>query len=266
MQDPYKSSMVLTALCVLWLILSLVSTRMIVLGLGIVSMDSLIFLFCFGILICLTETLSNQKTQYTITFMARFERWMRSGRSSKVAKSHSVATSDKVPTQSPFIIWILNAIRGLPTSEDLRKTYFWESRRMGSRETESLSAAKRKSRMQRLWRVQWYGTVQMLIMHKTGSPEWRSVFIIVQGHRLLWWRSMNDFDSGISPMDRLLLSGHAGFSSPSPLELREISPNDVERVICVFGSGSRVTMLVSSLDVREDIERVVEAALSTKAD
>jgi hypothetical protein len=201
--------------------------------------------------------------------MAKFERWMRSGRSSKLVKSASVVAAKKeakARTESPFLTWIMNAIRGLPTSEDLRKTYFWESRRIGARETETLSAAKRKSRMQRLWRVQWYGTVQMLIMHKVGSPEWRSVFVIVQGHRLLWWRSMNDFDSGISPLDRLLLSGHAGFSSPSPLELREINPTDVDRVICIFGSSSRVTMLLSSIDVRTDIEHVVEAALSTKAD
>jgi hypothetical protein len=201
--------------------------------------------------------------------MAKFERWMRSGRSSKLVKSSSVVTSTKETndlTESPFLTWILNAIRGLPTSEDLRKTYFWESRRIGARETESLSAAKRKSRMQRLWRVQWYGTVQMLIMHKVGSPEWQSVFVIVQGHRLLWWRSMNDFDSGIAPLDRLLLSGHAGFSSPSPLELREINPNDVDRVVCIFGSGARVTMLLSSIEVRTDIEHVVDAALSTKSD
>lgn len=181
-------------------------------------------------------------------------------------KSSSVTASAREPSESPLLVWIMNYIRGLPTSEDLRKTYFWESRRVGARETESLSAAKRKSRMQRLWRVQWYGTAQMLITHKVGSPEWRSVFAIVQGHRLLWWRSMHDFDSGVSPLDRLLLSGHAGFSSPSPLELREINPNDIDRVICIFGSGSRVTMLLSSIEGRVEIEHVIEAALSTKTD
>jgi hypothetical protein len=33
--------------------------------------------------------------------------------------------------ESPVGIWIKNAIRGLPTDEDLRKAYFWESRRVG---------------------------------------------------------------------------------------------------------------------------------------
>lgn len=33
--------------------------------------------------------------------------------------------------KSPISIWIMNAIRGLPTNEDLRKAYFWESRRVG---------------------------------------------------------------------------------------------------------------------------------------
>jgi hypothetical protein len=192
---------------------------------------------------------------------------MRSGRSSRQVKSFPVTNSNEESTESAFAAWIVNAIRGLPTSEDLRKIYFWESRRIGARETESLAATKRKSRMQRLWRVQWYGTVQMLIIQKKwDSPEWRSVFVMIQGHRLLWWRSINDFDNGVSPMDRLFLAGHAGLSSPSPLELREISPTDVERIVCVFGSGSRVTILAPSIEVKSDIETVIESTLLTKVD
>lgn len=68
----------------------------------------------------------------------------------------------------PVSQWILNALRGLPTSEDLRKTYFWESRRLGAREMEAHAAKKRKSRMERLWRVQWHGTIEILT-HNGGN-------------------------------------------------------------------------------------------------
>jgi hypothetical protein len=68
----------------------------------------------------------------------------------------------------PVSQWILNALRGLPTSEDLRKTYFWESRRLGAREMEAHPAKKRKSRMERLWRVQWHGTIEIL-PHNGGN-------------------------------------------------------------------------------------------------
>jgi hypothetical protein len=165
------------------------------------------------------------------------------------------------------VIWIVNAIRGLPTSEDLRKIYFWESRRKGAQESESLSVAKRKARMKRLWRVQWYGTTRMLLLNKkSDSSEWRTVFILVQGHRLLWWRSIHDFDNGIAPLGRLLLAGHAGLSSPSPLELREMNVEELDRVVCIFGSGSRVTLLTSTAETKVELESVIDAALLNKQD
>ena len=189
---------------------------------------------------------------------------MRSGRSLALKTTLEEPAAKKELVEIPFDTLIMNAIRGLPTSEDLRKTYFWESKRLGARETQSLAAAKRKSRMQRLWRVQWYGTVLMLTHNKTESPEWRTVFAMIQGHRLLWWRSVSDFDSGVSPLGRLFLAGHAGLSSPSPLELREISPDDVQRAVCIFGSGSRVTVLAQSTEAKSALEKAVEAAVSSK--
>ena len=75
--------------------------------------------------------------------------------------------SNEIGEDSPVATWITNALRGVPTSEDLRRTYFWESRRLGASETESIAAAKRKARMERLWRVQWYRSVRMLTHIKT---------------------------------------------------------------------------------------------------
>jgi hypothetical protein len=209
---------------------------------------------------------SPHQVQYSLTLKARIDRWLRSGRSSKQPESLDAAQT-KAHNESPVVTWVINAIRGLPTSEDLRKIYFWESRRKGAQESESLSVAKRKIRMQRLWRVQWYGTTRMLLLNKkTDSSEWRTVFVLVQGHRLLWWRSIHEFDNGMAPLGRLLLAGHAGLSNPSPLELREMNADEMDRVVCIFGSGSRVTLLVASAEAKVEIERVIEAALLNKQD
>jgi hypothetical protein len=121
--------------------------------------------------------------------------------------------------------------------------------------------------MQRLWKVQWFSTVRMLV-HKDASSEhyeWRTVFAMIQGHRLLWWRSVADFDSGATPIGRLYLAGHAGLSSPSPLELRKISSGDTDRVVTIFGSGSRVTVLTQAVEAKVELEHVVEA-ISGKQD
>ena len=45
----------------------------------------------------------------------------------------------------------MNAIRALPTYEDLRTTYFWESRRLGVLGLEAHTTQKRQNRMERLW-------------------------------------------------------------------------------------------------------------------
>lgn len=173
---------------------------------------------------------------------------------------------EEVGEESPIATWITNALRGLPTSEDLRRTYFWESRRLGAKETESIAAAKRKARMEKLWRVQWYRSVRMLTENTNKELEWRTVFAMIQGHRVLWWRSVGDFDNGVPPLGRLFLAGHTGLASPSPLELRKISRDEVERVVCVFGSGERTTVLTESLEAKEELENAVEDALSSKQD
>jgi hypothetical protein len=213
------------------------------------------------------SSLYNQ-VQYVIPLKARIGRWLRSGRSPKTTRaSVNDPSSLEDSSDGRFMTWILNVTRGLPTSEDLRKTYFWESRRIGANESKSMSVAKRKSRMQRLWKVQWHGDVRMLLQNtKAIGSEWRTVFVLVQGHRLLWWRSIHDFDNGVPPIGQLFLTGHAGLSSPSPLELREIKAVDMDHVICIFGSGSRATMLAPSVDAKEELEQAIESALMKKHD
>jgi hypothetical protein len=88
----------------------------------------------------------------------------------------------------------------------------------------------------------------------------------VQGHRFLWWNSVVEFDDGRLPNGRVFLAGHAGLASPSPLELRKIQGGDLERIVCLFGRGQKVTILVPSAHLKLELERAVSTALSTKTD
>ena len=178
-------------------------------------------------------------------------------------------SSANVETElKPFMVWISNAIRGLPTDEDLRKTYFWESRRKGAHESEKHAADKRVSRLRRLWKASWYSPIKLRVQNTKGSSsssssssEWESVFSIVQGHRFLWWRTVRDFDNGEQPSGRIFLSGHAGLATPSPLEMRELSPEDLKVVVSIFGRGmsgqERVTLLAPDEEIKQRLEDAV---------
>ena len=187
-------------------------------------------------------------------------------RSLKAVRKEETTPVSKAPA-TPLPIWLMNGFLGLPTDEDLRETYYWESRRHAVREAELHVNEKRKKRLRTLWRAQWYSAGQMLCGDAHSSDlVWRTCFAVVQGHRFLWWNSVSDFDSGVPPKGRVFLAGHAGLASPSPLELREIKGGQLDRVTCLFGRGSKVTMLLPSVELKVDLERAVEDALSSKID
>ena len=39
---------------------------------------------------------------------------------------------------------------------------------------------------------------------------WREAYLVLQGHRLVWWESEHDIDDGKACLGQLLLYGHAG--------------------------------------------------------
>lgn len=168
----------------------------------------------------------------------------------------------------PFDKWLMNGLRGVPNSEDLRRTYFWESRREGARGAAAEESQRRSRRLQRLWRAQWHGTVKMFTAQsKNGQPiELRPVFLVLQGHQIIWWRADIDFDNGGVPLGRMLMAGHAGLSGPSPLELRAIDKEEVALVLSFFGNGARITILMRSELEKNELELVISTALSSKSD
>jgi hypothetical protein len=226
--------------------------------------------------------ISSLKAQFGYTFIDQYGREI-----ARIAKKIN-GTGIDAPTRAvvrdkieennhaALQLWIKNGIRSLPTNEDLRKTYFWESRRLGAQESEKHASEKRLSRLKRLWKAQWFSPIQLRIdiaqdsaSSDKGSGDWQAAFAVIQGHRFIWWQSVRDFDNGELPAGRLSLSGHAGLTGPSPIEVRGLSSEDLENAVTIFGRGSlgqeRVAMLVPDSTVKERLENTV-LGVSSKED
>jgi hypothetical protein len=209
------------------------------------------------------------QAQFGYTFYERFGYLLKAKETTERKKRSKEDEAPDAP--SPIVVWIMNAIRGLPTDEDLRQTYFWESRRCGALEKSKHAEEKRKSRLQRLWRAQWYSSVKILRPSDTSNDfYWVMAFAIIQGHRFLWWRSAEDFDNGEVPLGRIFLAGHAGLATPSPLELRSFQHDELARTVCIFGRGEenqeRVTILASAVDAKEALEEMIVSSATMKKD
>lgn len=170
--------------------------------------------------------------------------------------------------------WFLNGIRSLPTNEDLRRAYFWESRRLGSKENEKFASEKRVSRLSRLWKASWHSMIEIRSIDDTSikvsggntKTHWKSAFAVIEGRRFIFWDSVGAFDSGELAAGLVVLSGHAGITTPSPVEMREIPPEVVTRVISIFGKGSsgqqRMTIVLPDSKTKETFEATVSEITS----
>jgi len=161
-----------------------------------------------------------------------------------------------------------NYFISLPTDEDLRRCYFWEARRNGEREHERLAAQKRNARLVKLWKAQWFGNLEIKESKENyNSPSgtrkwhWLSIFAIVQGHRFIWWRSEKHFDAGEAPMGEIFFAGHSGLAGLSPLDLRELTKEEINLVTCIFGRGlldqRKIMLLALHKGMKEQLEDVV---------
>jgi hypothetical protein len=170
--------------------------------------------------------------------------------------------------------WFMNGLRSLPTNEDLRRAYFWESRRLGSYENEKFASEKRMSRLRRLWKARWHSAVEILTSDDPASKStggetrshWKSAFAVIEGRRFLLWESVVAFDSGELATGHVVFAGHAGITNPSPVEVREIPEEIVSRVVSIFGRGSdeqqRVTMILPDANAKTTLEAAVSEIAS----
>mmetsp|Transcript_8300 Transcript_8300/g.12564 ORF Transcript_8300/g.12564 Transcript_8300/m.12564 type:complete len:174 (+) Transcript_8300:64-585(+) len=169
----------------------------------------------------------------------------------------------------------------IPTDEDLRRTYFWEARRVGEREREKYAMAKRQTRVEKLWKARWHGSLVMKEKKADANDaqnssarsswSWKGIFALIEGHRFIWWRSEKHFDTGESPLGQIFFAGHSGLAGLSPLDLRELTKEEIPSVVSIFGRGQqgqqKITMLAPSLELKDSLENaVLFASTDAKAD
>jgi len=211
------------------------------------------------------------------TFKKNRSRSQSSGDGKSNSEEFGAPPEEEGESASPFVTWIMNAIRGLPTDEDVRKTYFWECRRLHASEMAIQAESKRSARLKRLWKAQWYSPVEVLTGSSSdskgsdGNYVRQKAFAIIQGHRFLWWHSESDFDYGEEPAGRIFLAGHSGLATPSPLELRAIENKDEHsKLTSIFGRGlesqKKITIIAPSEKVKEELELAVSFATTSKRD
>jgi len=241
--DPYKSSIIFVGLLPCWVIFCLIPTRYIILLAGL--------------------------AQYIITFVDKYGEnlGLISERKSKAYQG----SPDRADTGNPFATKIYNAIRSIPTNEDLRKTYFWESRQLGTETAKKYALEKRESRLKKLWKATWHSSSTRILVRGNGADHKKLIFAVVQGHRFLWWNSVDEFDEGELPSGKVILSGHAGLGGPSPIEMKQLDKEkELHLCLTIFGRGNvgqeRVTLLLPDEGVKQDLENAIIHSSSFKKD
>jgi len=240
--DPQISSLVLCSLLVICLLLALVPTRTIVLLVGLV--------------------------QYIVTLVSKLKSWLSPKQSESPSfKSNRTDQNEEKETQtsSPISTWITNAFRSIPTDEDLRKTYFWEGRRIGEQACSKIRMEKRITRLTKLWNAKWFSSVKLRIECQEGNlDDWQwqdGYFAVVLGRRLMIWTSETDFDAGEIPYKQLYFSGHAGIAGLSPIELRHLNEDEVKRATNIFGRGEngqlKLMFLLPDKSLKDSLESVI---------
>lgn len=246
-QDPLKSATLLFGLIPIWLFFCFVPTRWIVLVLGLVC------------LLCVLQLVAYSKFSH-VRFQAQYIVTLLS------INGFLDGPVDQDEKPSPIGSWLLNAFRGIPTGEDLRKTYFWDVKQSSASKIEEFKSNKRAKRLKSLWKAHWYAPIRML----DNKLAWVPAFAILQGHQFIWWQSIDTFDQGASRIGSLFMAGHAGLATPSPSDLRAVAKTDVDRVVCLFGRGSkqqeRLTLLAPTVELKKKLEEAITTALSVKRD
>mmetsp|Transcript_10228 Transcript_10228/g.18060 ORF Transcript_10228/g.18060 Transcript_10228/m.18060 type:complete len:519 (+) Transcript_10228:245-1801(+) len=244
--NPRITVFILLGLTLLWIVLALIPTRIVILFAGL--------------------------AQFGATFYTKFG----SPHTKKtIRKEPSEEVLDSANKGNP----IENLFLSIPTDEDLRRTYFWEARRLGEKEREKFAMAKRQTRLEKLWKAKWHGALELkekkseqaTSLSSSRKWSWETAFGLIEGHRFIWWRSEKHFDTGEAPLGQIFFAGHSGLAGLSPLELRELSMEEIPFVVSIFGRGSqmqqKITLLAPSSDIKDSLENAVLAAsMDAKAD
>mmetsp|Transcript_9945 Transcript_9945/g.15275 ORF Transcript_9945/g.15275 Transcript_9945/m.15275 type:complete len:1481 (+) Transcript_9945:77-4519(+) len=240
--DPRISFLILSALSILFLVLASIPTRMIVMLIGMVQ-------YVVGLISKCQHWLSDRKVEFSME------------------KAIQADKGSKTQAQLNFQIstWATNAIRSIPTDEDLRKAYFWEGCRIGEEACSKIRMEKRVALLTKLWKAKWFSIVNLRVERQRGALDdwsWQDgYFAVVSGRQLLVWASEADFDAGEIPCKQISFSGHAGLAGLSPVELRALSESEISRVVNIFGRGDssqlKLMLLLPDKNLKDELESII---------
>uniref|UniRef100_A0A7S2R6A6 PH domain-containing protein n=1 Tax=Eucampia antarctica TaxID=49252 RepID=A0A7S2R6A6_9STRA len=199
---------------------------------------------------------------YIFTFMVAFcSNTKRNNEMKIVKKDSSIESQDS----NPLPIKLNNLFMSIPTDEDLRRAYFWESKRIEGKEQQESVDKKRTARLKKLWRPKWYGQLEIkesiLSLNTSKLRHWDQIYAVFQGHRLIWWKTSKHFDDGDLPLGQIIFTGHSGLAGLSPIEQRELQENELPLVLGIFGKGLKGQQKVTFLCPNDTVKQQLEIAV-----
>ena len=105
----------------------------------------------------------------------------------------------------------------------------------------------------------------------TNTP-WRSVYVALQGRRLVWWASERDIvDESSQPEGQLLLYGHAGTTDASPVDEREAGKDNLPRMTAIYGNDvngmhMKCTVLCKTVQSKERLCHRIQTIVNSPCD
>lgn len=171
----------------------------------------------------------------------------------------------------PNVIRAENLLASIPNDDDLRRAYQQENQIYLRKKKERVQDQKaRRARLSGIWGFLWEGNIQTRAA--ASNQPWRQAYVAVQGNRILWWKAEKDLDKGgvRVPEGQIILRGHAGLTSPSPLEVKELGPDKASLLVCVFGRNlaaktqERRSFMCVSAEDHAGLSAALETALDFK--
>ena len=174
------------------------------------------------------------------------------------------------PPAPPILVNLYNLVQSIPNDYDLESSvYYYERKELAKR---SLQYKKDKLRLAKLslcLPCLWDETVEikvagMLSGSGAFAPQWKSIYLVLQGRRLVWWASNEDVTAESAHAEcQLLLYGHTGITEVSPVDLLETGKHNASRLLCIFGSDvagmhMKCTVLCQNPASRNRLEAYVQ--------
>jgi hypothetical protein len=135
-----------------------------------------------------------------------------------------------IPDGNEYVIRFQNVVNSLPNDDDLEQIYTNERKIFFEAQEKQKKKEFRECLLSATLPIIWCGSVQLKassgnsITQSGSGSEWSMMYLIIQGKRILWWKSASEVEEGRSPpLGQMILTGFAGITQVSPLDLRMVS-------------------------------------------